>query len=177
MDNKEKTELRGFNIYQDKKGRTIYYDWISKNGYIIPENKYNSYTNYSIRLIVSVLVGYLSALFLEDNYLAGTLVGISTYIAYTFVFHKRFLSTLSIIPDFKRPYRENYINRNVKEMTKKRAISIVFVALFLLVAIIANLLVNGYDIFVLVLSIGLGLVALGFMLIHIIILVKKGGTK
>ena len=147
MDSKEKVELKGFSIYQDKKGRTVYYDWISKNGYIIPESKYNSYTNYSIRLVISVLVGYLSALFLDNNYLAGTLIGISTYIAYTFVFHKRFLSTLSII----------------------------FVSLFLLVAIIANLLVNGYDIFVLVLSIGLGLVAVGFIVVHIIILVKKEG--
>lgn len=175
MDSKEKVELKGFSIYQDKKGRTVYYDWISKNGYIIPESKYNSYTNYSIRLVISVLVGYLSALFLDNNYLAGTLIGISTYIAYTFVFHKRFLSTLSIIPNFKRPYRENYINRNIKEMTKKKALSIIFVSLFLLVAIIANLLVNGYDIFVLVLSIGLGLVAVGFMVVHIIILVKKEG--
>ncbi len=173
MDSKEKAELKGFNIYQDKKGRTVYYDWISKNGYIIPESKYNSYTNYSIRLVISVLVGYLSALFLDNNYLAGTLIGLSTYIAYTFVFHKRFLSTLSIIPNFKRPYRENYIDRNIKEMTKKRALSIVFVSLFLLVAIIANLLVNGYDIFILVLSIGLSLVAVGFMVVHIIILVKK----
>ena len=173
MDSKEKVELKGFNIYQDKKGRTVYYDWISKNGYIIPESKYNSYTNYSIRLVISVLVGYLSALFLDNNYLAGTLIGLSTYIAYTFVFHKRFLSTLSIIPNFKRPYRENYIDRNIKEMTKKRALSIVFVSLFLLVAIIANLLVNGYDIFILVLSIGLSLVAVGFMVVHIIILVKK----
>ena len=173
MDSKEKAELKGFNIYQDKKGRTVYYDWISKNGYIIPESKYNSYTNYSIRLVISVLVGYLSALFLDNNYLAGTLIGLSTYIAYTIVFHKRFLSTLSIIPNFKRPYRENYIDRNIKEMTKKRALSIVFVSLFLLVAIIANLLVNGYDIFILVLSIGLSLVAVGFMVVHIIILVKK----
>ena len=173
MDRKEKAELKGFNIYQDKKGRTVYYDWISKNGYIIPESKYNSYTNYSIRLVISVLVGYLSALFLDNNYLAGTLIGLSTYIAYTFVFHKRFLSTLSIIPNFKRPYRENYIDRNIKEMTKKRALSIVFVSLFLLVAIIANLLVNGYDIFILVLSIGLSLVAVGFTVVHIIILVKK----
>lgn len=175
MDSKEKAELRGFSIYQDKKGRTIYYDWISKNGYIIPESKYNSYTNYSIRLVISVLVGYLSALFLDNNYLAGALIGLSTYIAYTFVFHKRFLSTLSIIPNFKRPYRENYIDRNIKEMTKKRALSIIFVSLFLLVAIIANLLVNGYDIFILVLSIGLSLVAVGFMVVHIIILVKKEG--
>lgn len=175
MDSKEKAELKGFNIYQDKKGRTVYYDWISKNGYIIPESKYNSYTNYSIRLVISVLVGYLSALFLDNNYLAGTLIGLSTYIAYTFVFHKRFLSTLSIIPNFKRPYRENYIDRNIKEMTKKRALSIVFVSLFLLVAIIANLLVNSYDIFILVLSIGLSLVAVGFMVVHIIILVKKEG--
>lgn len=173
MDSKEKAELKGFNIYQDKKGRTVYYDWISKNGYIIPESKYNSYTNYSIRLVISVLVGYLSALFLDNNYLAGTLIGLSTYIAYTFVFHKRFLSTLSIIPNFKRPYRENYIDRNIKEMTKKRALSIVFVSLFLLVAIIANLLVNGYDIFILVLSIGLSLVAVGFIVVHIIIFVKK----
>lgn len=173
MDSKEKAELKGFNIYQDKKGRTVYYDWISKNGYIIPESKYNSYTNYSIRLVISVLVGYLSALFLDNNYLAGTLIGLSTYIAYTFVFHKRFLSTLSIIPNFKRPYRENYIDRNIKEMTKKRALSIVFVSLFLLVAIIANLLVNGYNIFILVLSIGLSLVAVGFIVVHIIILVKK----
>lgn len=173
MSEKEKIELRGMNIYVDKKGRTVYYDHLTKNGYIIPPNKFNSYTNYSIRLVISVLIGYLAALFLNNNYWGGLLVGISTYIAYTFVFRRKFLKDLSIIPNFKRPQKAGYIERNVIEMNKKRVISIIAVSAFLMVAIAANAIISGFDIVMIILNIGLSVVALGFMIVHIIILVKK----
>lgn len=173
MSTQEKKELRGLNIYNDKKGRTVYYDWFTKNGYVIPPNKYDNYTNYSIRFVVSVLVGFLSALFLKDNYLAGIAIGASTYIAYTFVFRRRFLNSLTIIPDFKRPIKENYIDRNVVAMPKKRVISIILIAFFLVFAIAANAIIGGYDIVMLILNLGLSAAALGFLVVHVIILVKK----
>lgn len=177
MSEEKKIEISGMNIYTDKKGRTVYYDFITKNGYIIPPNKYNSYTNYSIRLLVSVLVGYLSSLFLDNNYFYGFIVGVSTYIAYSFVFRKRFLSSLSVIPDFKRPYKESYIDRNVKNTSKKKNLSIVFVAMLLLPIIVLNLAVSGYDTFTLILSIALGTMALGFAIVHLIILKKQRDSE
>ena len=173
MSEKNKAPLKGINIYIDKKGRTVYYDRLSKNGYIIPPNKFDNYTNYSIRFIVAILVGYLAALFLDSNYLAGFLVGVSAYIAYTFIFHKRFLSKLSIIPNFNPPYRENYINRNIKEMPMKRVYTIIAIALILLVLIAINAVAYGLEGWSSIVYLAIALVAVGFIAVHGYILIQK----
>ena len=165
--------IKGSNIYTDKKGRTIYYDSFTKTGYIIPPSQYNNYANYSIRFVISVIVGCVSALFLKFDYLSGFFVGLSTYVAYTYLFHRRFLSKMTIDADFKKPQDDNYIERNIKEMSIKRAYTIILVALVLLVMIAVSVMAYETDLYTMLVYCFIAILATAFIGIHAYIIIKK----
>ena len=57
----EKIRLSGRNIYTDKKGRTIYYDFVTRQGYLIEKKSENSAQFYKNRLVVILFAAILFA--------------------------------------------------------------------------------------------------------------------
>ena len=55
MAQKNQTAVSGFSIYQDKHGRDVYYDFITKNGYLILESNVTKFNFYQKRLIIPLI--------------------------------------------------------------------------------------------------------------------------
>ena len=69
----EKIRLSGRNIYTDKKGRVIFYDMLTKRGYLVGKQNENSALFYKNRFVVILFAAIL---------LGGTLLyGIQAVIA------------------------------------------------------------------------------------------------
>ena len=55
----EKIRLSGRNIYTDKRKRTIYYDFVTKQGYLIEKKNENSALFYKNRFVVILFAAIL----------------------------------------------------------------------------------------------------------------------
>ena len=55
----EKIRLSGRNIYTDKKGRVIYYDRITKKGYLVDKERENAAQFYKNRMVVILFAAIL----------------------------------------------------------------------------------------------------------------------
>ena len=56
---KESIRLSGRNIYTDKQGRTIYYDWVTKQGYLIEKKSEKAALFYKNRFAVILMAAIL----------------------------------------------------------------------------------------------------------------------
>lgn len=94
-------ELVGRNIYHVK-NQTIYYDTIDKTAYIITNSEVKDFTSWQMRGPLSVVIACILVLF-GVNALIAIGVGFFVYGVATLLFHKTFLSRLSVSASFKRP--------------------------------------------------------------------------
>ena len=63
---KETIRLSGRNIYTDKQNRTIYYDWVTKKGYLVGSKDAQAATFYKNRfavILIAVMIFKPSGLF------------------------------------------------------------------------------------------------------------------
>ena len=96
----QKKRAVGRNIYLDDKGRDIYYDRISKNGYIITEadmRKFYYYQNRYVLILIAIVLGYNFIASLQTCILIGVVAGVIA----EWTFRKKFLPSLTMLVGFK----------------------------------------------------------------------------
>jgi hypothetical protein len=76
MAQKNQPSVSGFSVYQDKHGRDVYYDFITKNGYLILESNAGQFSLYQKRFIIplivfALLLNYRIGSFYFDIYIAA----------------------------------------------------------------------------------------------------------
>ncbi len=99
------TNLRGMNIYKDSYGRSIYYDFLTKSGYLITPKDANLYVLYSKRFLIPLLLFII----IYESTIGGRTLGFSESIIVCLaavmmmevLFRFHFLKHLTIIPNFK----------------------------------------------------------------------------
>ena len=94
----EKIRLSGRNIYTDKKGRTIFYDLVTKKGYLVDKASENSAVFYKNRLVIILFAAILfGATFLTK---IQALIAWAVMMALAeFAFRKVFLKKLEPVTD------------------------------------------------------------------------------
>ena len=128
-------EIKGTFIYQDQKGRTVYYDIFTHNGYIIPKSNYVSYAKYQVNTPLAIIVLVILITYTENILLAlavASLIWIGIYALFRF----NFLKKLQVIKDFKCP-EKNGLTTYTSSFSKGR---LVFLALILIVLAITSIL-------------------------------------
>lgn len=169
MANSEK--LTGLHIYQDDKGRDVYYDIFSKKGYLLQPSTLKKYFLFKNRYIIAAALGILLLGFIQPPYLP-ILIGVATAIALEIYFRISFLPSLSTVKGFKPSERQSYLNRIIDNTPKGKIIMKVVLYLALSILLVVNALQAGYTGINLYFSLGLAAAGLVMSVIQVMALVK-----
>ena len=167
----EKIRLSGRNIYTDKKGRIIYYDMITKKGYLVGKQNENSAVFFKNRFAIILFAAIL---------LGGTLLsGVQAVIAWAvmmalaeFTFRMSFLKKLEPVKDVDFEKRVSALRYIVENKNKSKVVALAILYLLLAVLVVANAYVEKYSLGLCVFSGCISLVGLYFAALHIMALTK-----
>ena len=153
----EKIRLSGRNIYTDKKGRVIFYDMLTKRGYLVGKQNENSalfYKNRFVSLIQAVIAWAVMMALAE------------------FSFRMSFLKKLEPVTDVDFERRVSALQYIVENKEKGRVIALIVLYLLLAVLVVANAYIEKYSLGLSIFSGCISLVGLYFAVLHIIALTK-----
>ena len=158
----DKPLVAGRNIYIHNK-KTIYYDRLTDQNYIIRNENVRAYNYLSIRHFLAFAFGYTGAI-LTSNFWIGLVIGLGIWGVMSYVFYKRYLPKLAVDEGFKRPKTIPYTDSLAQRLSYGRLLSAFLVSLMLAFVVVFNAIVNQYDTVVLVLNFVLaaGAAALAF---------------
>lgn len=165
------SNISGRNIYLDRHGQTVYYDAISKNGYIIDqkiEGKFFAYKNRFVIILMAIIL--LSEYF--PSWKAALATGVATYIVAEILFRFKFLRSLRVTTKFDRTTRQTMLRTIVESKDMKKAgLRVVLYAAFAILVILNAILMEA-DPAILVVSVLLSVFALYCVVINIIACIK-----
>ena len=167
----EKIRLSGRNIYTDKKGRVIFYDRITKKGYLVDKQRENAAQFFKNRFVVllfaAILFGATFMTWLQAA-IAWAVMMVVAEISFRFGFLKKLEPVTDI--DFERSVSAlQYI---VENKGKGKIIALIVLYLLLAVLVMLNAYVEKYSVGFFVFSGGIALEGVYFAVLHIIALVK-----
>ena len=135
-------DITGSNVYHIK-NQTLYLNPLDKQAYIITNSNAKRFTQWQLRLPLSLLVSCILILFKID-YFVSLAIGLIIFVLATYVFQTRFISHLSVQSNFTKPKSEGIVKETKKKLGKGRLqlLSILFLALSILMVI--NLIISKY---------------------------------
>ena len=164
---KVQIRLSGQNIYTDKKNRTIYYDFISKQGYIVDKKHENQALFFKNRFAVIFFAAILCAgTFL--TWLQAAIVFAVALVLAEFKFRKSFLKELEVAKDIDFERRLSPIKYIVENKEKNKVIMLAILYIVFAVLVVLNAYMENYTSALMVLSIALALFGLYCSIIHLI---------
>lgn len=171
--NKNKTSIRlsGQNIYIDNKKRTIYYDRLTKKGYIISKKTENQALFYKNRFAILFFAAILFAGTFLTWLQSAVFFAVSILLA-EYKFRKSFLKKLEVVSDIdfeKRLSPLKYIIAN-KEKNKVLMLSILYLLFAILVFL--NAYIEGYKSALMIFSILLSVFGIYCSVLHIMAYTK-----
>lgn len=126
--------LRGINVYQDDKGRDIYYDRLfTKKAYLIPTHLFGKFSLYQSRYIFPIAIFALLAGFIVETKIA-LLISIAVLVVMEILFRFKFLPDLPEAKRFKPSADQSFMKRMVGNGSKKKML--IRAALYLALAIL-----------------------------------------
>ena len=167
----EKIRLSGRNIYTDKRKRTIYYDFVTKQGYLIEKKNENSALFYKNRFVVILFAAILfGATFL--TVLQAVIAGAVMLALAEIAFRRSFLKKLEPVTDVDFEKRVSALEYIVTRKEKSRVIALAVLYLVFAVLVLLNAYQEEYGTGLLIFSACLAIVGVYFSVLHIIALVK-----
>lgn len=172
----EKIRLSGRNIYTDKKGRTIYYDMVTRKGYLVDKTNENSAVFYKNRIVVILFAAILFwATFL--SWLQAVIAWAIMMALAEFAFRRVFLKKLDPVTDVDFERRVSALQYIMENKEKGRIIVLAFLYLLFAVLIVLNAYMEKYSLGLQIFSGCLALVGIYFGALHIIALVKMSRNE
>lgn len=168
-------KIVGANIYYDKKGNPIYYDFLTKKGYMLRDHNLKDYRMYSNRFIFSFGFGILVEMFLKMPLLA-VLSGVIALIVLEILFRKKFLPSLSLVGNFKKEKEESLIVKMAQTDVSK-LIAKIICYLLISILLIVNLKMEGYEGLFAIASYLISAITLLIAILNLLALFKKGLAK
>lgn len=127
-------DLGGINIFQDPKRGTIFYDFITKKGYILTSSDVKTYTIFSAMLPLCIIVAFAAASLFSFNYAIAILIFLALYIAVEITFRLMFFYKLPVAENWHSLKKENIIVSMARNFNNVRLI-ILIIMLVLLTAL------------------------------------------
>ena len=172
----EKIRLSGRNIYTDKKGRVIFYDMLTKKGYLIDKKSENSAVFFKNRFVVILFAAILfGATFLS---VMQAVVAWAVMMALAeFAFRMVFLKKLEPVTDVDFERRVSALQYIVENKEKSKVIVLIILYFLFAVLVILNAYTEDYSVKLWVFSGCLSVVGVYFGVLHIIALFKMKDKK
>ena len=140
-----KTKVTGFNIYKDGKNRDIYYDMLTKEGYVITKYEVSKMNFYQKRFILPIIIfslTYTIDLFgFKFGVLGAGAAALLTLVCTEFFFRFRFLNKMMVVPNFVPNKQENYFH----QLANSSPLSSLIVKGLLYIALGVLLVLFGYQ--------------------------------
>lgn len=134
--NNNNQELNGFFIYHDPKKGCVYYDVITKNGYVLSKSDYQSFSKFSFLKLLCVVSIYLLVELLGIELWESALIGIGLFIAIEIIFRKTFIYQMPKIEKYKPIKKDRLYESMAKNMSVVRLIITTIIALITAVLIV-----------------------------------------
>lgn len=122
-------EINGLFIYHDPKKGCVYYDFVTKNGYVMSKSDYQSYSKFSLLKLLSIASIYLFVQFLAVELWLAAVIGIGLFIAIEIIFRKTFIYTLPVVENYKPIKKDRLYVSMAKNMGMGRLIITTLVAI------------------------------------------------
>lgn len=162
-------DLSGLYIYHDHR-KTVYQDFLTKDGYIITNRDVETYSRYSLRLPLAIMASCVVMIFATNLLIAigvFVLIEVGMYI----LMRVKFLPKLPVIENYKHPKRESLIESQAKAVSKRKCI--VFISLSAVLV-----LLSGFQVFtatttqMFAFNIILAVAALALVIFYTLVLIK-----
>lgn len=170
---KKDKELKsvGINTYVDDRGRNIVYDWYFKKAYYITKNDEQQYRLYGMRFPLAIIVGFL--LISNVNVYLGLGVGVAIFVIGEILYHAIFLNRLNEVPRFKKPDNGPFHVQLAHRMNAKRLILSIIATSLLMILLVINAQVNGYEGMLLYLNYAFAIASFVFGYFHLLALIYQ----
>lgn len=174
--NKKKTShevirLSGHNVYMDKKKRTIYYDRLTRQGYLLHKEHENRMQFFKNRFVIILFAAILCAgTFL--TWIQATLAGVITAVIVELYFRLSYLKKLEVVTDVDFERRISPLDYIVKNKSRGRAQALCVLYLLFAVLVVLNAYMEQYNLGLMIASGVLSLGGLYYAILHAIALSK-----
>ena len=167
------SDLSGLWIYQDPKRGTIYYDILSRKGYILTTSDVQKYTLYTALLPLSVIVAVMFMSLFNLNYITTALIFAAVYIVGAIFFRFWFFYKLPVAEKWNRAKRESVFVYMARAYTKTRLIILIVLSLLLTITMPLYGVIEQYSGLNLYASYAAGGLAFAGMVICLVALILK----
>lgn len=165
------TQLSGRNIYTDKKKRVIYYDWVTKKGYLVEKKYEGPVMFYQNRVVIILFIAILCAgTFL--TWQQATLAGVALLALVEVYYRRKLFRTLEVVEDVDFGRRLKPLESIVARKTKEKVIALIFLWAAWAILFPLNAYMEQYSLPLMIFSGGLSVVGIYFCVLHIIALTR-----
>lgn len=172
----ENIRLSGRNIYTDKKGRVIYYDFITKQGYLVEKKQENSAQFFKNRFVILLFAAILfGATFL--TWIQAVIAWAVMMALAEVMFRCSFLKKMEKVTDVKFERRISALQYTMESKSKGKIGILAFLYLLLAVLVVLNAYVEKYSLKLVILSGFVALVGVYFSILHVVALIKLNIDK
>lgn len=172
----EKIRLSGRNIYTDKKGRVIFYDMLTKKGYLIDKKSENSAVFFKNRFVVILFAAILfGATFL--SVIQAVIAWAVMMVLAEFVFRMVFLKKLEPVTDVDFERHVSALQYIIENKEKGRVIALIVLYFLFAILVVLNAYTEDYSPKLWVLSGCIAVVGVYFGVLHVIALIKMRDKK
>lgn len=167
----ETIRLSGRNIYTDKRKRTIYYDWLTKQGYLVQKQHENRMLFFKNRFVVILFAAILCAgTFL--TWMQAILAGVITLVLVEVYFRLSYLKKMEVVQDVDFERRVSALKYIIDTKSRGKVIALAGLYLAFSVLIVLNAYLEQYSLGINVLSVALGILGLYCCILHLVALSK-----
>lgn len=167
----ETIRLSGRNVYTDKRKRTIYYDRLTKQGYLIHKQNENRMLFFQNRFVIILFAAILCA----GTFLSWTqavLAGVITAVLVEVYFRMSYLKKLEVAEDVDFERRVSSLQYIIDNKSRSKVIALAVLYLLFAVLIVLNAYMEQYSMGLNVLSGLLAVVGLYCSILHMVALSK-----
>ena len=165
------TQLSGRNIYTDKKKRVIYYDWLTKQGYLVQKQHENRMLFFKNRFVVILFAAILCAgTFL--TWMQAILAGVITLVLVEVYFRLSYLKKMEVVQDVDFERRVSALKYIIDTKSRGKVMALAGLYLAFSVLIVLNAYLEQYSLGINVLSVALGILGLYCCILHLVALSK-----
>ncbi|MCL2321635.1 MAG: hypothetical protein FWC47_05945 [Oscillospiraceae bacterium] len=165
--------VKGWNIYVDERGRTVYFDILTKIGYVIDENNQRLFYFFHNRYIIIIFGIILFGDYLLD--LKYTIaIGFILIIALELIFRFWYLNKLKMLDNFTPRKKASVLNGLIEDNNPKKTLVMAVLYAAFSVLVVVNAVTQHMGIPLIVLSSLLSLFTAYYSIIHVIALIKMG---
>lgn len=166
-----KSNISGRNIYLDRHGQTVYYDLLTKKGYLIDSKVEGKFYVYKNRFILILIVIILCSEYFP-SWIHAVIAGIGICLVAEILFRFKFLPSLRQTTKFDRENRQTMLKSIIDSKEPRKAILRAILYLAFAILIVINAWIMEADIAILIVSILLSIMACYCVIVNLIALVK-----